>query len=190
MQTHQRLQEKGGITILVALMLLTLLTVTAIGMSRGSLRETMFLAAARQSHDIREVADSGVEWAIEWMDPKIWPDEFEKGASANPLVAKAMSVVKDETLMGTIMEVSSAKSADRMVFPARTGDVSGIERKFDAQLSYMGRLPITDVSVMDKRIYPLLWMVRARGQVTLPGGMKFRHDREAWISTPLPEVRQ
>lgn len=189
MRTQARFGESGGITIIVVLMLLTLLTVTAVGMSRGSLRETMILAAARQSNDIREVADSGVEWAIQWMDPKIWPDESAKGSVGNPLVVKAMEIVKDETKAGQLFNITSSSSA-KMVLPSRSGEVNGIDRKFGLQLSYMGRLPITDVSVMDKRIYPLLWMVRSQGTITLPGGMSFKHDREAWISTPLPEVRQ
>lgn len=183
-------KQRGGITILVALMLLGLLTVTVIGLSRGALRETMVLAAARQAADIREVADTGVEWSVVWMDPKAWPTEYSKGeTSCNPLIWKAMQFIENPAWGGQVKDVPSDATA-KMLLPPRTGEVSGIARKFDLQISYMGRLPITDTSQMDPRLFPLLWMLRSQGSITLPGGgMTFRHNREAWISTPLPEVR-
>ncbi len=193
MDARTRSSERGGLTIIVALLLLTLLTVTVIGMSRGSLRETMILSAARQAADIRQVADSGVEWGIEWMDPKIWPQEDAKGSNANPLVHQAMEIIRDPRKNGEVFQVTSTKPADHMVitpFQEEKDLKVEPERTFGVQLSYMGRLPITDISVVDKRVYPLLWMVRAQGSVKIPGGLTFRHDREAWISTPLPEVRQ
>lgn len=190
MRTLSRQAETGGVTILVALMLLALLTVTVIGMSRGAMRETMVLAASRQAADIREVADTGIEWSIMWLDPKSWPSEYEKGEGVcNPLVWEAMKFVNDPSLGGKVHDVSSSATA-KMLLPSRTGEPSGIDRTFGLQVSYMGRLPITDTSQMDPRLFPLLWMLRSRGTISLPdGGMTFKHDREAWVSTPLPEVR-
>lgn len=186
---HNRGGERGGVTIIAALMLLALLTVAVIGLSRNSMRETMVLAAARQSSDIREVADTGVEWSIQWMDPKVWPEESQKPASvANPVVKQVMELVQHPELAGRVYDIPSTTTA-KMLLPERTGEISGISRTFDMQLSYMGRVPITDTSQMDPRLFPLLWMIRSRGTVALPGGLSFKHDRESWISTPIPEVR-
>ncbi len=186
---RQRMSETGGITIVVSLMMLALLTVAVIGMSRNSMRETMVLAAAREAADIRQLADTGVEWSIQWMDPKAWPTQAAlDAANQNPLVAQLNYIVDNPELGGRVLGVPSAAAAS-MLLPTRSGDVSGISRTFDLQVSYMGRLPITDTSQMDQRLYPLIWMLRSKGSETIPGGMTFSHNREAWISTPIPEVR-
>lgn len=59
--------ETGGITILVAMSLLILMMVVGFGMTKGSLREAVVAGTIRQGSMVRNVADSGIEWAVYWM---------------------------------------------------------------------------------------------------------------------------
>jgi hypothetical protein len=189
--------QAGGITILVSLMLLVLLTIAAVGMSRNSFREIVTSGFSRQGAMTRNVADSGIEWSIHWID-------LENGKLATSGAALQLNTLKttllaDETLAGIAKDISTGGDyapggtlQSDLKLPGPTGVIQG----FTLGLTRMGKLPVTDISQGagsgaftpasggPLRQAPDLWAVRSDAQVQ-QGSVTFIHAKEAWISTPV-----
>ncbi len=193
--------ETGGITILVALMLLVLLTIAAVGMSKNSFREIVTTGFVRQGAMARNVADSGVEWAIHWID-------LENGKVATG-VAQQFTAVKagllqDPLLAGKAKDITSVNPAaptDYVPGDALQSDLTlvgpaGVTQGFTVGLTLMGKLPIANMSQGTGagaftpaaggplNQAPDLWAVRSDAQV-IQGPTTFIHAKEVWVSTPV-----
>lgn len=195
--------QTGGITILVALMLLVLLTIAAIGMSRNSFREIVISGTSRQGAQARNVADAGVEWAICWMD-------------ATNAAAASGTAAQLATLQKTLKSDTTGTMAGKPYDPMTQGlydikashtpptdlsfsTVKDVTQGFNVALTSMGKLPITNQSqgsgpgaftpAQGTRNLqaPDLWAVRSDAQVTVGTGLfttTFVHSKELWLSTP------
>ncbi len=183
--------QAGGVTILVALMLLVLLTVSAVAMSRNSLREVIISGTARQGAEARNVADSGLEWSCYWLTP----DTAGLTKAAPDAAATAFAAPVKE-LSGT-MELSGES---RPVAPtgvmSRT-EADGATRSFRLDLIRMGKqqidltggAPSTGPGGMSQAIptemLPDIWSVRSTASMSYgTGGITFQHIREAWVTAP------
>jgi len=185
--------QGGGVTILVALTLLVLLTLSALSMSRNSLQDVMSSGTVRQGTEVRNVADSGLDWSCYWLTPTtagITKGNPEAGAIAFGAVVK--------TLSGD-MELSG----EERVVPTTGGVMShaesdGATRAFSLEVIRMGKrqvemsggAPSTGAGTVSRAIplemLPDIWSVRSIGTLAYGGlaGMTFQHIREAWVTAP------
>lgn len=203
---HERTKrngEAGGITILVALMLLVFITLTAVGLSRNSFREVVISGTARQGALARNVADSGIEWSIFWMTDKNKP--FAAG-SASKLIQLQAALLRGEVTPGRAWDVTNASSptlynpssasAAVTLDPITTAAGTTMTQAFAAGVTNMGKMPITDMSqgvgagtftpaagTVSKQA-PDLWAVRTDARVGV-GAVTFVHAKELWVSTPV-----
>jgi hypothetical protein len=191
-----RSAQTGGITILVALMMLVLLTLAAVGLSRNSFREVVTSGFSRQGAMARNVADSGLEWCLYWFNPNNLPTAT--GNAAN-LVAEKTTVDKNPLLAGVSKDIISGANYTPggtlqagMELPAPTGVTQG----YTMGITFMGNPDIAWQSngagqgayapaapTPASAISPAMWAVRADAQV-IQGGVTFIHGREAWITVP------
>ncbi len=168
--------EAGGVTILVVLTLLALLTVAAMGMSRNSLREIMIVGSSRQAANVRQTADAGLEFAVLWSNPSNTP----VGASSSDYQTQARLLLQNQELQGTYQSVSGgAPTTDTILY-----ENADYRQAFNLQLLRLGKLPAAKTSVPDERLFNDLWVVRSSGVVTA-GTTTFQHDKEMWLSTPV-----
>jgi Tfp pilus assembly protein PilX len=65
----RRTGEKGGITILLALILLVLMTTAAFQVSHSTLREIAMSGNESTGRKSTEAADAGIDWVITWLNP-------------------------------------------------------------------------------------------------------------------------
>jgi len=171
-----RAGERGGLTILVVLSLLALLTVAALGMSRNSLRETMIVGTSRHAANVRQAADAGLEFAILWSDTRSTP----AAPGALSYQERKAYLLDQAQEQGRYKAITSGGS-DTIV--ASTPDYT---QRFDLQLLRMGKLQPLLTSIQDERIGNDLWVVRSSGIVTMGGvgAPTFQHDKEMWLTTP------
>lgn len=195
--------QTGGVTILVALSLLVLLTVAAVSMSRNSFRDVIISGTLRQGSMVRNTSDAGVEWSIYWLDLKNAPLGT---ATAADLAKLKLTLLMDDTLSGKAYNVKggglyttpssiSNLNSDQM-FPTVGANYQG----FAIALTRMGKMPITDMTQgITQGTYtpaqggvskqaPDLWAVRSDALLQVGTGMfppTFLHSKEAWISTPV-----
>lgn len=192
--------QAGGITIIVSLMLLVLITVAAMGMSRNSLRELAIAGTSRQGSMARNVADSGIEWSIYWMDPA---NAVSAAGTAANLKQLKIKLNTDPTLAGRAYDPNTLGLYNTTVLPTppadtTLGSLSGTTQGFTVGLTRMGKLPITNTSqgvgqgafTPAQGAVPLqapdLWAIRSDSQITagtFPFATRFFHSKEAWVST-------
>ncbi len=186
--------EAGGITIIVALMLLVLLTVASLAMSRNSLREIVTSGLGRQGAMARNTADSGIEWSILWVD-----NDNGKVATgtALQLANEKKALLADPTLAGVAKDIVTGGNYVPGINQVSTmTGPTGVTLAYTIGLTRMGKLPITDMSqgsgpgaFTPSSGGPLLqapdlWAIRSDAQVG-QAGVQFIHAKEAWISTPV-----
>lgn len=206
MQPRTRSQA-GGITIMVALMLLVLLTIAAVGMSRNSFRETVISGTVRQGAMTRNTADSGIEWGLYWI-------HTDSVASPTP-TATALKALKNhlnmnEPLSGRAFDPSTLSLYDTANPPAYPADLtlpihtsaSGTVTTsgYSVALIRMGKLPVADMTQTadasgsqaaagkEVKQAPDLWALRSDARVTVGTGLlapTYVHSKEAWITTPV-----
>jgi Tfp pilus assembly protein PilX len=189
--------QSGGITILVTLMLLVLLTIVAVNMSRNSFREVIISGTTRQGAMTRNLADSGIEWSILYSDPVHYPGVTTSGTAMQSLASTLLAGnifgvpydVHTQAAITTLPNTASVPS-DLQV-PAGSGN--GV----NLALTCMGKMPQTmttqtagtpgtgntPASGAPSLTAPDLWAVRSDAQV-VQGAVTFLHSKEAWISTP------
>jgi len=195
-----RRTQRGGMTILVALMLLVLLTIAAMAMARNSLREIATTGFSRQGAMARNVADSGLERSIHWMDMANGALAPE-GSAANLNLLKA-TLLLDPTKAGKSWDLASPSAG--VEYNPTTTTQTGITltaagsttQASTLGLTYMGKLPVAGMSQGGgtggytpaaggaAQQAPDLWAVRADAQV-VQGGVTFTHAKELWVSTPV-----
>ena len=191
--------QTGGITIMVALMMLVLLTLAAVGMSRNAFREIVSSGFSRQSAMTREVADSGLEWCTYWIS--LANSGSATGAAlllnnemTTLLVTPSLAgVAKDITTGGNYSPGGTLQANMSVPGP------SGITQGFTIGLTAMGQPAIEGMSQgIGQGAYapasanttgsgssaPYLWAIRSDAQV-IQGNVTFTHGREAWVSTPV-----
>lgn len=199
--------QAGGITILVALMLLVLLTVAAVGMSRNAFRETVISGTVRQGALSRNVGDSGIEWSIFWLYPNnsTTPSvtaQALKNLQLQLLVSDNQSGIPyDPTTLAPYNTTSPPPYPADLALPTQI-NASGqpTTMGYSVALTRMGKLPVMDSSQSadssglktviggSPRMAPDLWAVRSDARVTVGTGLlapTFVHAKEAWVSTPV-----
>lgn len=175
--------EAGGITIVVSLMLLVLLTVAAVAMSKNALREMIISGTSRQGAEVRALADSGLEYSIYWMI-----QERENRPTINPtastgyqgLIATMDTLRNQPELGGSYYLVGTSSDMTVVPTPGKTGT-------FDLWMLRMGKLPIVLTSQIDERLKPDLWAIRSNGLLDYGGATQFQHSREIWVSTSIKQ---
>jgi hypothetical protein len=181
--------QAGGIIIVVTLMLLVLVTVAAVSMSRNSLREIIISGTARQGTEVRNVADSGIEWSCYWLTPdsagltKATPDA---AAAAFTNQIKILSSTMD--LSGVAMNISATGVMTRSESDGATRAFNlSLIRMGKQQLDLTGGAPSTGAGAMTQamppELMPDIWSIRSTGTLGV-ASVTFQHIREAWVTAP------
>jgi hypothetical protein len=180
--------QAGGITILLVLMLLVMFTVTIFGVSRNALRQSIITGTARQGAEVRNVADTGISWAVFWLDPKNVAGTGTSGASA--FQTQVNYVLGQANLAGKYQAIPAGTSNADMIIRNTAGDF----QSFDMSVMAMNKLPVAYTSqnavptnTPSEALYPDLWAVRADAHY-VQGPVDFVHSKEAWVSTATRAV--
>ena len=202
--TERNPGEAGGITILVSLMMLVFITLTAVGMSRNSFREVVISGTTRQGALARNLADTGMEWSIFWMEDKnraIAPTGAEANLNtlrASLLQANGLSGKAWDLMNPGVLYVPDSATAAKSLTPVTSSAGTVMNQSFAAGLTRMGKLPIANQSqgVGDgsfkpatgeqSNLLPDLWAFRADARVSVVG-VTFNHAKELWVSTAISQ---
>ncbi|WP_306589858.1 PilX N-terminal domain-containing pilus assembly protein [Geothrix sp. 21YS21S-4] len=174
-----RRSEAGGITIVVTLMLLVLLTVASVAMAKNALREMIVSGTSRQGAEVRTVADTGLEYTIYWMiqERENRPAVDSSVTTGYQRLIWVLDQLRDNPeLGGQYFKVGTSSDMTVSLGTGKTGT-------FDLWALQMGKLPIVLTSQIDERLKPDLWAIRSNGVYDYGGSMQFQHSRETWVST-------
>ena len=206
--SHGTNGQRGGITILLALILLSAMTVGALSLSQNSLREIGITGNETTGRKSFEMADAGLDWLMTWAGPTV-PIQTE---TARKALQDAMTFLpsaqdrqdissfvgtQDATLNrpgdgyisptnGTIRAyLSSLDSAlaSSELFPStanyqQTGSI--IQPAFDLEIRFLGYLPDQNGG---SKLHPF-FLVRSVGRANLSGtGQSFISRRDTFMES-------
>ena len=194
-RAHQnRSGEQGGIAILVALILLSIMSVGAFGLSRNTLRDIAITGNETVGRKAFEAADSGLDWVIVWGNSHSTPvttaqttlrtqiDTILDAIDNVPLRVVGTDATSNTTGSGNTSSVtgtyrvyldSATLQSDLVASTANYKQVSSVVPAFDLELRFLGFYPGTKKS---------LWMVRSTGRANIGAtGQSFLSSREALV---------
>jgi Tfp pilus assembly protein PilX len=185
--------QTGAITIMVALMLLVLLTLAAVGMSRNSFREVVNSAFVRQGSMTSSVADSGLEWALYWITEGNSDQAASDGTgAATKLVATMKTLAATPSLQGQAWDISTTSPATTVYASGGSlpsgqtaptaADPTGVTQGFTLGMTYMGTVNVAMNSNQQAAVN--LFSIRSDAQVQ-QNSVTFTHAKEAWFTSPI-----
>ncbi|HEU4951869.1 MAG TPA: pilus assembly PilX N-terminal domain-containing protein [Holophagaceae bacterium] len=117
--TDPRRSERGGITIVIALVLIVLMSLAAFSLSRNAIRDLATSGSVIQGDKASSAADAGLDWFVVWSHPdNVSLAIGNSGATGNYNLARAITDLKSPdwytrlTNDGLIASTDSSRSWD------------------------------------------------------------------------------
>lgn len=129
--------ERGGIVILVCLMLVALLSVTAFTVSRNVMRETAITGNVLQAGRADTAANAGLDWMLVWLERGV-----TEGTGGMPPIAQDVFAKVDNYSDTPVFDQKPAVWAPKpdkggeMVLEA--GNAGKPFQSFETQMEYLG----------------------------------------------------
>lgn len=199
-KTHS---QRGGITILVALSLLVILSVSAFGLARSSIREAAITGTVSQAAAVRGNADAGLDWAIQWMHPDNKQETALKtaGPVAFLQIKREIELTSGGSQPATSTYISALPSwrvgeiGARVLGGSAKGDMilktGDVESRFDLTLTFLGESRKPGTTQTGKRLEEEagkvnVWNLRSDGRLQAGSAFTYTHSRDCLI-TVTPE---
>ena len=175
--SHGQSRERGGITILVVLMLLILLTISALGLSRNSIRSAIATGTMGMAHQAANTSDAGAEFAIYWL----CPDPNAPSLRAAPS-GGALAFTQAKQLLEAEGPGNSSGYFTSTDFT--TGTANGTTQSYDLNLSLLSKTTPILTSGNLKEINIYTWSIVSEGNVAMANGPTVTRRREVWVRLP------
>lgn len=176
--------QRGAVTVLVALGLLGLVTAGALGLARGTMRETLVAGTRRPAEQATALAESGLDWTLVAMEgpPGVPTGEAvrQRLAAAGSSLAEATAWIPVSTLDGT--HLPAGETAQVEIGLTRLGQV----RPHATSIRPEGMAPGLGQGAADAMA---VWRVQGRSVLRVGGVLTFKAQAEAWVVDPrgVPE---
>jgi hypothetical protein len=184
----RRQGEVGGITILIALVMLSVVTVSAFSMGRSSLRDLMMTGSDATGRKAFETADSGLDYAITWIgyDPSYpTPPNATAQHLVNIFQTEGIGRTDDPAnqfasfVNGQLVYSLNGDSIGGDLTPGTSGQLqttSEVTPSIDLTITWLGR--VNPYSTSDKSQY---WLIRSTGRANVGTSYSFNSVREALV---------
>ena len=184
--------ESGGLTILMALGMLVVVTVAALGLSRSSLREALITGNESTGRKAFEMADSGLDYVISWGSPYANTAGTPTAAALQTNMGNLLNAIDTPTAQagfidssGTLKYQMLASSVGGDMTPSTTTYLqnSVVTPAFDLEVRYLGQIPLQNTGaggfVKSNRSF---WLVHSTGRANIgTTGQSFISQREALV---------
>ena len=196
---NHRKSQQGAMVVLVALILLSIITVAAMGLARSSLRETMITGNESTGRKASEMADSGLDWTITWGSPYATVTTGSASKALQDNMAGLLNAIDNTDSTNRPANYLDDSQSLRVLMNGATvgGDMtpstsswkqnslqqSVVVPSFDVEVRYLGasELENTGRSALIKS-HRSLWLVRSTGRATIgTTGQSFISRREAVV---------
>lgn len=143
-RTARGSSQQGGLTIIMALVLVGVMGAAAFSLSRNAIRELSMAGTIVQGGKAGAAADAGLDWVIIWAQGSVSKSAFD---GASPVTGELTLYTKMNDILGSTtghFPATLVGSAD----PAMTLDHGGTapsKQDFDIEIRYLGDLPATSV---------------------------------------------
>ena len=185
--------ESGGLTILMALVMLVVVTVAAFGLSRSSLREVLITGNESTGRKAFEMADSGLDYVISWGSPYATTAATPTAAALQTKMGSLLDAIDLPGVAQTGFIDSSGTLRYKMLASTVGGDMtpspsaylqkSAVTPAFDLEVRYLGQVPLQNTGsggfIKSNRSF---WLVHSTGRANIgTTGQSFISQREALV---------
>lgn len=201
-------RQRGGATIVIALLLLVVLSVAAFGVARGAIRDLSQAGTLTQGTKAEEAAEAGLDWFIIWSHPdnaaQATSSEGNKALVNGISAVKAPGWTQTDTAHFEVWDrafrvVSTPDQTSDMVFSRKDGLVkqtaakgNQVTQKFDVTVRFLGFVASSmtagggqasgGTTPAALSTQDLLWQVVSEGSANIPTSstthLQFRQRRE------------
>lgn len=165
---HHRPSEQGGIAILLALTLITLMGAMVLSLSRDTLRDVAIVGNEAIGRKAAEAADAGVDWAVMWAQGTGGPGERQVVLDA---VNDLSYAIADHSLWipGTDATLNTQGtgnyspagylrvyidpnpgSTDMIMDNSNYAQTSNVRQQFNLEVRYLAPYPLADTSALSQ----------------------------------------
>lgn len=127
-----RASERGGITIIIALVLIVVMSLAAFSLSRNSIRELTTAGNIIQGDKASAASDAGLDWFVVWSHPdNVSLALLNSGAVGNYTLAKAITDIKSPNWYTSLSNDGLLASTASN----RTWDMAALVKSQESQMS-------------------------------------------------------
>ncbi len=185
-------KEAGGISIVVALILLSVVTVASMGMSRASLREMLIVGNESTSRKAFETADSAMDWTLTWGSPYSNTTADPAAASLQASMTALLAAIYSDTnrsaytdTSGTLRTVLTGATIGGNMTPSTSSYLqsTAVQPSFDAELRYLGAYQLSNTTQSSLiKSSQSLWLLQTTGRANIAGtNQSFISRRESVV---------
>jgi len=190
-----RTEQQGGLTIVMALVLVGVMGAATFSLSRNAIRELSMAGTIIQGNKAAAAADAGLDWTITWGQGGV---KFSDFTAASPAASQiyflaGLKQSLDPVLGHPILNLSgSGKPAMSM------GTVATTDQNFDLEVRFLGNLAAGRASggssnnsgasgdtKVDAAKGDFVWRVLSTGHATPKDAQTYQAQRELVVSVPI-----
>ena len=130
-------RQQGGLTIIMALVLVSVLGAAVFSLSRNVVRELSMGGTVIQGEKAAAAADAGLDWVITWGQGHMKPADYGTASATGGEVAlvTALNTIMAGTNMGVPVTITGATDPSRTI---SNGGAAATTQTFDIQLQCLG----------------------------------------------------
>lgn len=187
-----RARQRGGLTIIMALVLVGVLGAATFSLSRSAIRELSMAGTIIQGNKASAAADAGLDWVITWGQGYVSPADFTAaggGASTTQMVF--LTALKDNINLNYQVKTLNGGSVPSMTL--NRGGAANTDQNFDLEVRFLGPLPAGSLGggssnnnaasgntnpMSGAGIDGYAWRILATGHATPKDGQTYQAQRE------------
>ncbi len=192
-----RHRQRGGLTIVMALVLVAVLGAATFSLSRNTIRELSMAGTIIQGEKAAAAADAGLDWVIIWGQGGVSQSAFTlatPGASQLTFLAGIKSTLASSTGLYPPVEILGSNVPEMSL---NRSTAANTDQNFDIQFWFLGPLPAarsgggsTDNSgasggtKVSSATGDYFWRVVSTGHATPKNGLTYQSQRELIATLP------
>jgi hypothetical protein len=194
-----RRQQQGGLTIVMALVLVGVMGAATFSLSRNAIRELSMAGTIIQGNKAAAAADAGLDWAITWGQGTVDYAGFLAAGGSTTSQQTFLTGLQSTINSNYLITTMAGSSVPSMTL--NQGGTATTDQNFDLEIRFLGPLRTSAYgsstgsgasggtaasgNAASGSVVGYVWRVQATGHATPTGGQLYQAQRELVISRAI-----
>ena len=201
-RAFDRAGQQGGLTILMALVLVGVMGAATFSLSRNAIRELSMAGTVIQGEKAAAAADAGLDWVTIWGQGGVNNAAFTaalptNNASQTSLLTGIKATLASTTGLYPPVTISGSGVSSMSLYQGNTKTTAVTDQNFDIQVWFLGSLPASRSgggssdnsgasggTKVTSATGDYMWRVVSTGHATPNGGQTYQTQREMIATMP------
>ena len=201
-RAFDRTGQQGGLTILMALVLVGVMGAATFSLSRNAIRELSMAGTVIQGEKAAAAADAGLDWVTIWGQGGVNNAAFTAalpsgGTGQTNLLAGIKTTLASSTGLYPPVTLSGSGVSSMSLYQGGSQSTANTDQNFDIQVWFLGSLPASRSgggssdnsgasggTKVTSATGDYMWRVVSIGHATPKGGQTFQSQRELIATMP------